>query len=550
MIVLLGLTGGVGLAEQPQGPWLGLELALTPGETDAGAKVLGELIVRNLGAEEETFDAIGARLPEGVYYVGQAVGSTVGGAALQDGELRWPGPFALEPGAELEIRFWLVTGGEESVEGFAVETAVYGEGQVLTSADFSLALGDAPAPAATALIAETEASSPARPEALQVTKTAEPTSVEPGQGVAYEVVFRNTGGSAVTLDRITDKLPSPFQYVGLAVGSEVTQEPSDGKAPQIVWTGAFKVSAGESLTLRYWAWVPPDTPSRATPYTNLVTANYGGQTSVDSADVTVGTEDTTMYSVYMPLALKNHRVAEPKIYFQDDFEQGDGNWTVYTNLSRLEPEQWYWEPNGGYLGTHGYTHVWNLGRPPGKEGAEDAISMYLGEGSEEWSNYRATVMFNVHGGKKAGLWFLGTFDDNGTRGQWFEGYYCMVAVRGDEPDDNVQLKQMRTYDDYGEYPPADERNYYHFTNPFDLTTRSPLVQDLNDNQWYELKVEVKKVGENAVNIKCYVDDELAIDHTDNEGAVYTSGTIGLKTYGSQGDFAVMSFDDVLVEPLD
>jgi hypothetical protein len=251
----------------------------------------------------------------------------------------------------------------------------------------------------------------------------------------------------------------------------------------------------------------------------------------------------------MPLTLRGYRGAEPKIYFQDDFEQGDGNWTVYTNLSRLEPEQWYWEPNGGYLGTDGYTFVWNLGRPPGKEGAEDGISVYLGEGSEQWSDYRATVMFNVHGGKKAGLWFLGTFRDVETRGQWFEGYYCNVAVRGDQPDDNVQLKQMRTYDDYGEYPPADDRNYYHFTNPFDLA-QSPLVQDLNDNQWYELKVEVKKVGENAVNIKCYVDDELAIDYTDNEGTVWTSGTIGLKTYGSQGDFAVMSFDDVLVEPLE
>jgi hypothetical protein len=550
MLMVLSMAVGVSLAGQPQGPWLGIELKLTPSATAAGAKLLGTLVVRNLGTETETFDDIGARLPEGVSYVGQAVGSSVGEAAIQDGELLWPGPFALEPGMELEIRSWLVVSRDESLEGLEVETAVYGEGQVLTSADFALALGDVSPPAADPIpVEDSQPISVARPEALQVTKTAEPDSVEGGRGVAYKVVFQNTGGSAVNLDRITDELPSPFQYVGLAVGSDVTQEPSDGMAPEIVWTGAFLVPADGSLTLRYWAWVPLDTPTRATPYTNLLTAQYGGQTAVDSADVTVGEQDTTMYSVYMPLTLKGHRVAEPQIYFQDDFEQGDGNWTVYTNLSRLEPEQWYWEPNGGYLGTDGYTHLWNLGRPPGKEGAEDGISMYLGEGSDQWSDYRASVMFNVHGGKKAGLWFLGTFEDNGTRGQWFEGYYCMVAVRGDQPDDNVQLKQLRTYDDYGEYPPADDRNYYHFTNPFDLD-KAPLVRDLNDNQWYELKVEVKKVGDNAVNIKCYVDDELAIDYTDNEGSVWTSGTIGLKTYGSQGDFAVMSFDDVLVEPLD
>ena len=67
MVIVLGLAGSVGLAGQPQGPWLGMELSLTPGETGTGAKILGTLIVRNLGAEQEMFDAIGARLPEGVY---------------------------------------------------------------------------------------------------------------------------------------------------------------------------------------------------------------------------------------------------------------------------------------------------------------------------------------------------------------------------------------------------------------------------------------------------------------------------------------------------
>lgn len=555
LVTVLGLTVGVPLAEQPQGPWLGIELSFAPAETSVGTNLLGTLVVRNLGAEETTFDAVAAELPQGMFYVGQAVGTDVrDAAAVGDGELRWAGPFALAPGAELQIRYWLVARDGGSLDGLAVGTAVYAGDQVLTSADFSLSLAAAAASAAP--LAQSEAartSSPVQLEALEVTKTAEPTSIlEPGRGVAYEVVFSNTGESVMTLDRITDMLPAPFQYVGLAVGSDVEQEPADGQAPEIVWTGAFDVPASGTLTLRYWAWVPADTPRQTAPYTNSVTAQSGSTTTQPaSAGVTVGRQDTTTHSVFMPLALKSLYIAPPipPVQLHDDFEQGDGNWTAYTNLSRLNEEQWYPVPNEGYNDTTGYRHYWLAGRPSPEKGAEDALSMYLGPGAYEWSNYRARVKFNVHGGKKAGLWFLGTYQGVETRGQWFVGYYCMVAVKDDKSNDDVQLKQMRTYDDYGEYPPVDERNYYHFTNPFDLA-EGELAQNLEDNNWYELTVEVRTISQNAVNIKCYVDNELAIDYTDSEGDVFTKGTIGLKTYGSQGDYAVMTFDDVIVEPLD
>jgi hypothetical protein len=64
------------------------------------------------------------------------------------------------------------------------------------------------------------------------------------------------------------------------------------------------------------------------------------------------------------------------------------------------------------------------------------------------------------------------------------------------------------------------------------------------DEWHVLRVEVR-----GNNIKCYVDDELAIDYTDEEGSVFLKGTVGIYAYGSPPRYAVIKYDDVLVEPL-
>jgi hypothetical protein len=225
--------------------------------------------------------------------------------------------------------------------------------------------------------------------------------------------------------------------------------------------------------------------------------------------------------------------------FSDDFEQGIDNWTPYTNLNDLLPEQWYWDQDGGYGGSAGYTFDHSLG---GKT-PEDALTMYLGEGSEEWTDYRASARFNVRQGVKAGLWLRGTYRDQGFPGQWFLGYYCIARVK-QTGDGYVQLFQMRTLEDPGDPPPLYERNYYHFTNPYELDARK-ITTALRPNQWYRLTVEAR-----GGNIKCWVNDELAVDDTDTYGSIFLNGTIGLKVFGSSAEPAVVSFDDVAVESLD
>ena len=68
--------------------------------------------------------------------------------------------------------------------------------------------------------------------------------------MVFDVEFYNNGNSAQALDTIADLLPDPFDYVGLAPGSEVGIEPVDTQAPEIVWQGSFSVPSKGTLTLR------------------------------------------------------------------------------------------------------------------------------------------------------------------------------------------------------------------------------------------------------------------------------------------------------------
>jgi uncharacterized repeat protein (TIGR01451 family) len=791
LFMLLSLGMGIGIAQPPQ---LDLALDFASAEAAMGDGLLGMLSVRNTGSTAATFDLLSLQLPPGILYVGQALGSELPGEPQASAAgLHWAGPFTLPPGPELVVRFWAVASEGATPGVWPVQASLLSGAQVLASSEafVSLLPRSAGAPETTPLqpIPAGEANrAPALPDAVTVTKTAEPGLVKPGRGVAYSVTFANSG-SAVTLDRISDILPAPFQYVGLAIGSEVSLEPIDREAPEIVWSGSFSVPAGGALTLRYWAWVPPDTPPLAAPYVNQVTARYGA-TSVGPAsaevvikapDITVAKEaspaevlagETVTYTVtfrnegtgegvldlitdtlpagftflnmatgsdvseapagttgtivwdgplslpagatltlvyqvqsaaggganptnqvlalsdgltvgpaaatvrvqkhwaYLPLMTRGFsfprftvsmtaepirvmmgetvvytvkfrnegdlpgrmdtlidtlpsgftflglapgsqvtaeptgttgtltwtgpfdvpaggeltlafraKAAEtpgtytntatattsigkapvepaqvdvtvaPAVLFEDDYEGGIGAWTPFTNYWRLNPSQWYWDPGQGYQGSAAYTHVWSNGVLDPHRGAEDALTMYLGPGAQDWTDYRYTVRMNMVSGQKAGLWFRGTYREVATSGQWLTGYYFMVSVRQGEPD-KAQLWQLRTEAERcgpptDRPPPECEPDYYlyHFSNPTILMEKT-IATDLFRNEWNEISVEVQ-----GPRIRCYVRDELVFDYTDTVGAVFLKGTIGMATYGNSRSYAIVKYDDVRVEPL-
>jgi len=791
LLLLCAAAAGAALAQRPEAEGLEISLTFTRGGSAAGSRLSGTVVVRNNGGQEASFGAVTTRLPAGVIYIGQAVGSDLAAATVNGPEIRWVGPFSLSPGAELVVRYWAVASSErQPLPAEAVASAaILRGGRVLAEAEALLGSGPERAPAGSVTQPpEVGGQDAARPSALVVTKTADPAAVEPGRGVAYSVVFSNNSGDAVVLSAIDDLLPVPFEYVGLAVGSDVTQEPEDAEAPAIGWRGAFVVPARGVLTLRYWAWVPPETLPQATPYTNQATAKYGATTvgparadvqvlgpdlqvakTVSPTTVTAGEVvtytvllsnpgsldgviDTIVdtlpagfafvgmapgsdilaapavagntltwagplampagatvklvyqvrtamvggvqaptnrvvavaggqqigpaaaavtvdkYSVFLPLTLMDYepprftaaKTASPAevklgeeepvvwtvrlrnegdlpgvintivdtlppgfsyqgrapgsgvtsepvvsgntltwtgpwtvgadselvlafktgtpstagryinqvtattltgaaprqpgtatvnvkspILLTSDFESGTEGWQPFLNLWRLNEEQWYWDPGYGYQGSNGYTFFGLAGIDPLRygRGAHDALTMYMGEGSADWTDYRVRARFNWISGGRVGIWFRGTYQDSETPGLWTTGYYCVIRFK-EGPGDYAELQQIRT-----EEEPGDETNpfaLYKFDNPLDLQ-KAYLQTQIEQNQWHQITVEAR-----GNNFKCWVDNELAIDYTDTEASIFLKGTVGLYTYSGDPvvNASLIQFDDVVVEPLD
>jgi hypothetical protein len=240
-------------------------------------------------------------------------------------------------------------------------------------------------------------------------------------------------------------------------------------------------------------------------------------------------------TAYLPIAR-----TPPPVLFADDFEAGTGQWTPFLNYKRLNPEQWYLDEQRGYGGGNAYTHKWSKGVASPEKGAHDALTMVLVPGSEEWTDYRFRVRFRAESGRQAGVWFRGTYRDVETSGQWLTGYYFTVDVKS-EGTGRAKLWQHRTIEEHGDE--VHDYYWYHFSNPLFLTDKV-LNTPGNYGEWHEITVEV-----DGPRIKCYVDDELAVNYVDQAGSIFLSGTVGLYTYGSDPRYAHVRFDDVLVEPL-
>ena len=229
------------------------------------------------------------------------------------------------------------------------------------------------------------------------------------------------------------------------------------------------------------------------------------------------------YKVFLPLVMKRY----PPVSLEDHFDTDANNWTPFLNYWRLKPEQWYWDAGGGYEGG-GYRHNMCLGASDCDHGAHDALTMYLEGGSQVWTDYRLRAKVNLVSGNQIGVWFRGTFvDEGGGNGRKLTGYYFLMTTN------SLILSQMRTDEECG----TDCTHNYHFANPILLTQVS---HSLPQGTWYNLKVEVE-----GSLIKCYVDDVLKIEYDDTVGTTFLQGTVGFFVYKASD----ARFDDVLVEPL-
>jgi uncharacterized repeat protein (TIGR01451 family) len=519
LVTVFNLAVGVAAAQEPQEPELSVQLSFTPSEVPIGDRLAGAVTIRNEGTTPAEFDVVVVRLPDGAAYVGQAAGSDFDDVAqVKEGWLLWSGPFDLLTNAEFTIRYWLVVSELAAPGDHTVQATARKGDQTLASAESPLTwLPAQPSELAPAEPAQIDTTSPSAPQAVMVIKDADPETVQPGMSVAYSVTFSNSG-QAVDLDTITDDLPSSFKYVGLAAGSDITEEPTDSEAPRIVWTGPYEVPAGGTLTLRYWVRVPLDTPSSATPYANRVTATSGSSTFGPArADVRVKKP-----IIYFPFIIRTSKPATT-LPFEDSFDQGlSSNWVKFLNYPGLNPAHWVWE--GGQNPAWG----WYRYNPYSATGALQwngfALSMYLGPGAQEWTDYQAVTTMRARKGKLAGLWVRGTYENLGDMsGRRVGGYY--VHIRPDI--DTVFLWRIdpasRMYSDADVVAESDDFN-----------------PDISATGWYDLKVTVQ-----GATIKVYLREarsladeggyQLLINWTDPNQS-YMKGTVGFTAYRTDGIF--------------
>jgi hypothetical protein len=228
------------------------------------------------------------------------------------------------------------------------------------------------------------------------------------------------------------------------------------------------------------------------------------------------------------------------IFLEDHFDYDANGWVPFLNKSnRLRPEQWYWEGGVGHPGGC-YNHCRYFGNPPYP--ADDALAMYLVDGSEEWSNYRYELdVWMDPDTQLFSLWFYGHYQDSPNEGQWVLGYYLEF-----NPGHKwVKVWQTQTPDDCVGDTCTTPGWQYNFSNPMMIYQAPDFYYGGGfKGSWHHVAVEVRNVGE-GTNIKGFVDGVQALEFTDTEGTIIQNGTVGLATYKAP----LIRFDNVQVTRL-
>ncbi|MGQ9598801.1 MAG: family 16 glycoside hydrolase [Anaerolineae bacterium] len=491
----------------------------SPTRVLSGGLVTYTIEFTNHGQLVGTVEQITDTLDPSLTFVAMTLGSDVADdPQFVDGSLVWPGPFQVPPEETLKLQYKARTSSDPgwSWPRNQVEADV---GETTITTETVIEVG--PEKGYSYLPAVFKQFSYAR---LTVSKSANPTKVttEPGQEVIYTVIVQNEGDTTGFLRTVDDTLPPGFTFLGMAPGSDVTTPPS-GATDQITWTGNWTMPPGHQIKFAYRV-APTQTEGQ---YTNRVSIT-AHQASVPqqpaSATVTV----------------------ERGILLEDHFEDGIDRWTPFLNYWRLEPGQWYWGSRDGVNGSGAAVHNCKIS----DKVAHDALLMYLGEGAEQWTDYRVEVKlkltggvddegnFVLEGGYPVGLWVRGQYEPSDIRAQWVTGYYVVVGGKPSSATHFVRLTQLQTTTDCWGAACDNPQNLYNFNNSHELT-EVKLDGTFNRTDWYTLVVEVR-----GNRIKAWFNGQLAFDYVDAKEPFLT-GTVGLKTYKSKNAM----FDDLIVTPL-
>ena len=317
----------------------------------------------------------------------------------------------------------------------------------------------------------------------ELSKTANPTIVEPGDPVVYTVAYANNGNLAGTTGSLVDVLPDGFAYDGMI----------SGPAPSVVggtltWTGPWQMAPGDSMNLSYRA-----TTSGSGLKVNTISAyrSDGRQLASASSTVTLG-----------------------GLPFVDEFTTESPDWHRFDNWPNLSPLHWDWAGVSGDWGIWAYdwTYV--------QEYTGFNLLIYDDPGAQSWTDYRIETSIRDSKDEQllkglTGVWFRGTYEDSGLKdGKSVGGYYVYMKVS----DDTIYL--MRT-----PQPAAGQDPIFYSQS---VVASAPAGVGIRRDRWYQLVVEVR-----GANIKVWFQNSQnpIINWTD-PNPIWSSGTVGLAVYNT------------------
>ncbi len=490
-------------------PSLSMQKSAQPARVLIGEPVEYTLSVANSGQVTGTVAVISDTLDPSLTFVGMSAGSEVPAPVEVSGTLVWTGPFTVPVGDDLLVKYEASTSGGPGWSWPCNRAEAWAEGALLGPVQACVEVG--PAQGLTFLPTVYKG---IKWPYFTIGKGVAPDTLMaiPGAVVTYDIIVHNEGDLAGVLGSVVDTLPAGFTFVEMVPGSDVMANPS-GMSGTITWNGPFNVAGGGQLRVIFNAAIN-QTPGVYVNWANATALVGHAPWTPASATVTV----------------------EPGVLFEEHFDDGISRWTKFLNYWRLTEEQWYWDSDDG-VGNSGAADHRCCDNP--KKEAEDAVLMYLGEGAEQWTDYRVEAKFNFReGAGPVGLWVRGQWEPSDIRAQWMTGYYIVAGGRATSETKFVKITQLQTATDCWAAACDNPENLYNFNNTHEMVSVS-LAGPLTRGTWHTMAVEVR-----GARILVWLDGELAIDWTDPKEPFLT-GTVGFKTYKAEW----ISFDDVVVTPL-
>jgi uncharacterized repeat protein (TIGR01451 family) len=337
-----------------------------------------------------------------------------------------------------------------------------------------------------------------RSPVLSLDKTASPLTLTTGENVVYNVTILNTGNADGVVQTITDTLPEGFQFLRLDPASDLVSEPADLDGA-LVWTGPFTVPQGSDVNLIYQV------------RSSGVGSKVNSVVVRDSQNNLVGPKGSAVTTnpalVYAPLILRNYQIVLPStLPMEETFDTGvPPEWTAFVNSPGLSAADWFWV---GDVTWGRYDYV------PDEPLNQWALSMYLGQGAQDWTDYR--IEATIRPGKVGyhplvGIWFRGTYQEQtDLQGGDVTGY--ALYVRPDK--DLVYL---------GRIDPNTRKLD-------DLTTIDDNQYDTDIWTWYNVTIDVQ-----GARIKIWIDGIKLFDWTD-PNATWMQGTVGFVVYRGSASF--------------